>query len=49
MSHPYKDLETTKEYIIREFDENIDPIEFLWHYDDENCLIESINFNNWLI
>jgi hypothetical protein len=28
---PYKDLEVTDKYIIREFDENIDPIELIWH------------------
>jgi hypothetical protein len=49
IGRPYVDLETTKEYIIREFDESIDPIELLWHRDDENRLIESINSNNWLI
>jgi len=27
MIKPYKDLEVTDKYIIREFDENIDPIE----------------------
>jgi hypothetical protein len=32
---PYKDLEVTNEYIIREFDENIDPIELKWHRDNE--------------
>jgi hypothetical protein len=37
---PYKDIKTTKEYIIREFDDNIDPIELLWHRDNENRLIE---------
>ena len=28
---PYKDIEVTDSYIIREFSENIDPIELLWH------------------
>jgi len=36
---PYKDLEVTDQNIIREFDENIDPIELLWHRDDEGRLI----------
>ena len=36
---PYKDLEVTGQNIIREFDENIDPIELLWHRDDEGRLI----------
>ena len=33
---PYTDLETTPQYIIREFDQNIDPIELMWHRDDED-------------
>jgi quercetin dioxygenase-like cupin family protein len=36
---PYKDLEITDQSVIREFDENIDPIELLWHRDDEGRLI----------
>ena len=40
MSLPYKDLEVTDQYIIREFNENIDPIELLWHRDDEDRTIE---------
>ena len=40
---PYKDLEITPEYIIREFDQNIDPIELMWHRDNEQRLIEIIN------
>ena len=40
MTRPYKDLEVTDQYIIREFDENIDPIELLWHRDDEDRTIE---------
>ena len=31
MSQPYVDLVVTDEYVIREFDENIDPIELMWH------------------
>ena len=31
---PYKDLENNSEYIIREFNDNIDPIELMWHRDD---------------
>lgn len=46
---PYIDLENTKEYIIREFDENIDPIELLWHRDDENRTIYSQEQTNWKI
>ena len=37
---PYKDLETSQEYVIRDFNENINPIHLLWHRDDEDRLIE---------
>jgi len=40
MEKPYRDLETGPGYVIREFDQDIDPIELLWHRDDEQRLIE---------
>ena len=46
---PYIDSEITEEYIIREFDESIDPVELLWHRDDEDRFIEPINPNDWLV
>ena len=49
MTRPYKDLEVTDQYIIREFDENIDPIELLWHRDDEDRIIEIIGETNWQV
>lgn len=47
MSHPYTDLEVTDFYIIREFSQDIDPIELLWHRDDENRTIEIIGKTDW--
>jgi hypothetical protein len=44
---PYKDLEVTNEYIIREFDENIDPIELKWHRDNENRVVEIVDKTDW--
>jgi len=44
---PYTDIEITDNYIIREFDENIDPIELLWHRDDESRIVEIIGKTNW--
>lgn len=44
---PYTDLEVTDEYIIREFCDNIDPIELLWHRDDEHRTIEIIGDTDW--
>jgi hypothetical protein len=46
---PYKDIEVTDTYIIREFDKNIDPIELKWHRDREDRLIEIIGETNWML
>jgi len=37
---PYKDLEVTEEYTIREFGSNIDPIHLMWHRDNEDRMVE---------
>jgi len=46
---PYTDLEVTDDYIIREFSENIDPIELMWHRDNEDRTIEIIGKTDWKI
>ena len=46
---PYTDIETTDTYIIREFNENVDPIEMLWHRDNESRTIEILEDTNWYI
>lgn len=46
---PYTDLEVTDKYTIREFDGNIDPIELLWHRDDEDRTIEILEDTDWQI
>lgn len=46
---PYKDLEVTNEHIIREFDENIDPIELKWHRDNEDRIVEIVGETDWKI
>ena len=46
---PYTDIEVTDKYIIREFNENIDPIELLWHRDDEDRTIEIFEDTDWQI
>jgi hypothetical protein len=47
MEKPYIDLEVTNEYTIREFNENIDPIELLWHRDDEDRTVEILGETDW--
>jgi len=49
MSKPYINLEETEEYIIREFDQTIDPHELVWHRDQEDRLVVPLNENNWMI
>lgn len=44
---PYTDIEITDTYIIREFNENIDPIELMWHRDDEHRTVEIIGKTDW--
>ena len=44
---PYKDLEITDSYIVREFSKNIDQIELLWHRDDEDRTVEILGETNW--
>ena len=44
---PYIDIEVTDKYIIREFNENIDPIELMWHRDDEHRTVEILGETNW--
>jgi hypothetical protein len=46
---PYNDLKVTDEYIIREFNENIDPIELMWHRDNEKRTIETVGKTDWKI
>ena len=48
MDKPYIDVEITDKYIIREFDDNIDPIELMWHRDDEDRMVEVLEpGSNW--
>jgi hypothetical protein len=46
---PYLDLERTDSYIIREFGSDIDPIELMWHRDDEDRTIEIIGDTDWAV
>lgn len=47
--NPYIDLEITDFYIIRQFSENIDPIELLWHRDNEDRILEIQGKTDWKI
>ena len=44
---PYKDIEIGDNYVVRDFDENIDPIELMWHRDNEDRVVEVLNTTDW--
>jgi quercetin dioxygenase-like cupin family protein len=44
---PYVDIKITDEYIIREFNENIDPIELMWHRDNQFRKITILEGKEW--
>jgi quercetin dioxygenase-like cupin family protein len=45
--NPYTNIKTTPTYIIREFNENIDPIELKWHRDLNARKITVLNGEGW--
>ena len=49
VNKPYTDIEVTDKYIIREFNENIDHIELMWHRDDEDRTVEILGETNWKV
>jgi hypothetical protein len=48
MTLPYTENQVDSD-VIRIFSENIDPIELMWHRDDEDRIIESVDKTDWLI
>ena len=46
---PHTDIEITDEYIIREFGGDVDPIELMWHRDDEDRTIEIVGDTDWKV
>jgi hypothetical protein len=46
---PYRDLKVTNQYIIREFNADIDPIELKWHRDREDRIVEIVGNTDWKI
>lgn len=47
--NPYINIEVTDDHIIREFDETIDPIELMWHRDNEDRIVEALESTDWLM
>lgn len=44
--NPYTD-HTTGQIVIREFDANMDPMELIWHEDQEDRIVEVLTGNGW--
>jgi hypothetical protein len=49
MIDPYVNLETTPEHIIREFSDKTDIIDFMWHRDNEDRLVEALHDTDWQV
>jgi hypothetical protein len=47
--NPFINLEVTKEHIIREFNDETDVIEFMWHRDNEDRLVEALHDTDWQV
>ena len=45
--NPYTDIQNNQEFIIREFDQNVNPLELKWHRDLEDRLIIVLEGSNW--
>lgn len=46
--NPYKESKISENKFIREFKENTDSSEFIWHKDKEDRIVESIDDTDWL-
>ena len=46
---PYQDIQTQSNIVVRQFDETIDPIELMWHRDQEDRIVEAVEHTDWLV
>jgi hypothetical protein len=46
---PYQEIKAEHNTITRVFDESIDPIELMWHRDQEDRLVEAVEPTNWMM
>jgi hypothetical protein len=49
MKYPFREMNIGDKFYIREFDENVDPSELIWHQDKEDRKIEILESNGWKI
>lgn len=46
---PYVDKFDDGTVVIREFSQDIDPIELMWHRDDETRIVQSVEPTDWMV
>jgi hypothetical protein len=46
---PYQDIQQENKTITRVFDQDIDPIELMWHRDQEDRIVEAIESTDWQV
>ena len=49
MKLPFKETKISDDTFIREFSQDTDSGEFMWHRDREDRIIESISETDWLV
>jgi quercetin dioxygenase-like cupin family protein len=47
MTNPYANTPITQTSVIREFSSEVDPMELVWHQDEEDRTIEILEGNGW--
>jgi quercetin dioxygenase-like cupin family protein len=47
MNNPYTNTPITQTSVIREFSSEVDPMELIWHQDEEDRTIEILEGNGW--
>jgi hypothetical protein len=46
---PYQDIQQENKTVIRVFDQDIDPIELMWHRDQEDRIVEAVEPTDWQV
>lgn len=46
---PYQDIQKESNTVIRVFDQDIDPIELMWHRDQEDRIVEAVDPTDWQV
>jgi quercetin dioxygenase-like cupin family protein len=47
MNNPYTNTPFTETSVIREFSSEVDPMDLVWHQDEEDRTIEILEGNGW--